>query len=402
LSIAKAVADALGHENAPPPNESNTCEWVILPILYAIGYGQREVVSRDMDSAGKFPDYTLLPDIPDHTFYLEAKAWRVSLEDNHANQALNYANQNGKRWVVLTNGHEWRLYDNDTRGLAADKMVASMAIGDTDQAIRFLEAIGKESVCSDMLADFAAEEARRRVHAADEERRRQELASRQSRLSTVLNAELTQESSPLVASMLAHLRGREGLSDVSVQDVVNHFTHGAPTPGAPGRRAGQTGPTSSEKVLVIPARDAWQDYLDFSAYVCQPNRSFQATSRIAFYVRGWVETLVPRILETVLSVELSESGIRKRTDLSKVTCARLRELVGRLGAGKGQRHLHGEREVRFLSAPKDSDTIVLPHRIENDCVAKTGRPWAFVVGQRYVPLARLLASPTKTSELIEG
>ena len=206
MDIEKAIEEALGHSQSPPPNESNTCEWVILPILYAIGYAKRDVVSRDADSAGKFPDYTLLPRETQNTFYVEAKAWKVDLENGHAIQALNYANQNGRRWVVLTNGRHWCLYDNDIRGVASDKMVAEMHLEDREQAVRFLDAIGKASVCSGILPQFAAEEADRRTRAHEEERRRQEVTARRARLSDVLKAELAGESSRLLAAMLAHLQ----------------------------------------------------------------------------------------------------------------------------------------------------------------------------------------------------
>jgi len=401
LDIEKAIEEALGHSQSPPPNESNTCEWVILPILYAIGYAKRDVVSRDADSAGKFPDYTLLPGETQNTFYVEAKAWKVDLENGHAIQALNYANQNGRRWVVLTNGRHWCLYDNDIRGVASDKMVAEMHLEDREQAVRFLDAIGKASVCSGILPQFAAEEADRRTRAHEEERRRQEVTARRARLSDVLKAELAGESSRLLAAMLAHLQDREGLGDVTAGDLVAHFTGGPIDIEEPPRPGIDRGPPSSEDVLVIPARDAWQEYLTFSAYICQPNRSFRPTSRIAFYAQGYVQTLVPRILETVPSVELSESGISAMKDLPQAVRGRLLRLVGQLKARNDRRHLEENREVVFLSGPKDTETMNLPDRIKNDCVTKNGRPWAFVVGQRYVRLARLLAGPKTTSELLK-
>src|SRR5579872_4683798 len=117
MSLADAIAEALANSTPPPPNESNTCDWIIYPLLLACGYARRDIVSRVADNDRKFPDYTILPDSP-HAWFLEAKAWNEVLEDQHAHQSLNYANQNGKRWVVLTNGDCWRLYDNQIQGLA--------------------------------------------------------------------------------------------------------------------------------------------------------------------------------------------------------------------------------------------------------------------------------------------
>src|SRR5439155_23527827 len=115
MSLADAIAQALEEANPPPVNESTTCEWVIYPLLLAAGHARRDILSRVADNNGQYPDYSILLDSP-HGWFLEAKAWNVALQDNHAQQALNYANQNGKRWVVLSNGQEWRLYDNDIRG----------------------------------------------------------------------------------------------------------------------------------------------------------------------------------------------------------------------------------------------------------------------------------------------
>jgi predicted type IV restriction endonuclease len=272
LDVAAVLNDAVEVFKSPPPNEATTCDWVILPVLHSIGYANREVISRDADSAGKFPDYTLLQDDPEHTFYLEAKAWKVDLEDGHTNQALNYANQNGKRWVVLTNGREWRLYDNDIRGLASAKLAAEMHIQERNGAIRFLQALAKASVCAGMLPHFAADESERRNREREKQQCQQELLTRRSRLAAVLNAELKSDTSLLVTAMLEHLRGRDGLDTLITSDLTTYFTGDVAGPAAP--KEPEHGDPSPEKVLVIPARDAWQDYLNFSAYLCQANRSF--------------------------------------------------------------------------------------------------------------------------------
>lgn len=49
-------------------------------------------------------------------------------------------------------------------------------------------------------------------------------------------------------------------------------------------------------VVVVPARNAWPEYREFHAYVCQPKRAFQGVRRMAFYTDGTIQTLVPTIL----------------------------------------------------------------------------------------------------------
>lgn len=393
MNIAAAIQEALERRDSPPPNESNTCEWVILPVLYAIGYGRIEVVSRDADSAGKFPDYTLLPAAPQHSFFLEAKAWKLELQDQHANQALNYANQNGKRWVVLTNGRQWRLYDNDVRGRASDKMVAEMNIEKCEEAARFLEAIGRASVCAGRLSRFADEETARRKRAQEEQQHRRELEARRDRLAAVLKEELGDQSSPLLATMLANLQTHKGLGDLTADDLVIHF---GPRPPVP---PGTIDPPRSDKVLVIPARNAWDQYTKFSAYVCQAKRSFRRTTHMAFYVHGIIETAIPQILDVVESVELSDKGIAACQGVSETATERLRNLLHTMQRIGCPGQLGQTRKVMFLTPPDSPETIRLQHPIKNDKVTKAGRPWAFVVNQSYVSMARLLAGPKTTSDL---
>ena len=44
--------------------------------------------------------------------------------------------------------------------------------------------------------------------------------------------------------------------------------------------------TSANDVVVVPARNAWPEYQQYHAYVCQPDRSFQQVTRMAFYAHG--------------------------------------------------------------------------------------------------------------------
>jgi hypothetical protein len=49
------------------------------------------------------------------------------------------------------------------------------------------------------------------------------------------------------------------------------------------------------QVVVVPARDAYPEYLEYGAYVCQPRRSFKPVERMAFYCRGQIEREIPFI-----------------------------------------------------------------------------------------------------------
>ena len=146
---------------------------------------------------------------------------------------------------------------------------------------------------------------------------------------------------------------------------------------------------SENDVVVVAARHAWPEYNQIHAYVCQPNRTFQQVSRVAFYSKGRIHPLVPRILERhddVVMLSGQYSGI-------------LGVLVERLI--KEQRRDEGERyKILMLSAPDSPDTLRLAGPVSNDLTSKAGKPTAFTQGQRYIASERLLIAKT-TSDLVE-
>jgi hypothetical protein len=195
--IETAIAEAAAYYDNPPANEAITCYWIIDPMLNALGYSRMEILPQLADGGNQFPDYTILPDT-DFTWYLEAKAWNVSLQDSHVQQSLNYANQNGKRWVVLTSGRRWRLYDNHVIGVAADKLVADMELRDGAKALEFLRAISRESVTGGMVERFAAS----------------------SRLNAELSEGLANPEGDLIRAIWQKLKSRPGLAGITRQQVV--------------------------------------------------------------------------------------------------------------------------------------------------------------------------------------
>ncbi len=197
MSLNKIFEDARSH---PPLNESTTCDWVIVPVLHGIGYASREIVSRLADNNGQFPDYTLLPETS-HTWYLEAKDWRNALQDSHAQQALNYANQNGRRWVVLTNGNEWRLYDNSVMGPAQEKLVTRRQCDDLPVLEELLRALGRDSLVSGGLDRFAL----------------------RSRFSRFMEQQLRDEQSELIKAIRQIVRRQVGLGEVTAREIRDYL-----------------------------------------------------------------------------------------------------------------------------------------------------------------------------------
>ena len=140
-------------------------------------------------------------------------------------------------------------------------------------------------------------------------------------------------------------------------------------------------------VLIVAARNAWPEYNELYAYICQPNRSFQQVQRIGFYSKGNIYRLVPRILESYDEVEMRQ-GIHD---------GELGKLVDRL-VKEQRRQIGTTFKVLLLSAPDSVETIILDSEIPNDKKSKTGKPTAFTMGQRYVS-SEALMSAKKTSDL---
>ena len=235
MTLQDQIVEAQDYANDPPQNESNTCDWVILPIIRSLGYAPRDCESRIIDSTGSYPDYTLLPNYSSATFYLEAKAWNVALLDNHVKQSLNYANHNGKRFVVLTNGQDWQLYDNAVQGQLSEKRVAHAKLQDTFQITDFLTALFKTKVLEGSLEQMATEAQERKIQEArdwqvrqqqeDEKRATQARQSELRRLlDTTLADLLSNPQGELIASIANSLSRQEEFGDISSDLLAEWFS----------------------------------------------------------------------------------------------------------------------------------------------------------------------------------
>ncbi|HTE20615.1 MAG TPA: hypothetical protein VK689_19785 [Armatimonadota bacterium] len=223
MSLLDTVAEVLAYTESPPPNEAATCLWVIYPILRALGYAPLEIQPEGSDNNSQYPDYTILPGNP-ACWYLEAKAWNVKLQDSHAHQSLNYANHNGRRWVVLTNGQVWRLYDNQVQGVAADKLVVEARLNDVSAIEEFLSSIGRASVTAGRLDRYA----------------------KRTRLVQLFRIQLADANSTAITALWNAVRKEPGLSEVSRADVVQSIQ-------ALGHSSESAGPSTNGAADVEPA-----------------------------------------------------------------------------------------------------------------------------------------------------
>src|SRR5438270_4892566 len=155
---------------------------------------------------------------------------------------------------------------------------------------------------------------------------------------------------------------------------------------------------ASERVVVVAARFALDEYLNYSAYICLPHRSFQPCVRMAFYAKNKIDRRIPKILGHIEAISGDE--IETRTDLTDSKRARLRTLLRKMEPARSEEWSKRQFKIGFLSPRDSADTLVLPDDIVNDLSTGGGRGTAFTQWQRYVSLVRLEKGPKTTSELV--
>ncbi len=117
LASISAKVEEAKQRGAPiwPLNEANTERIVIEPVLKALGYGDLDYMAQPQGVGADYPDYIVLPGL-DQRWILEVKQLDARLDERHERQAVNYANNNGAQWAVLTNGRTWWIYNTRVPG----------------------------------------------------------------------------------------------------------------------------------------------------------------------------------------------------------------------------------------------------------------------------------------------
>jgi hypothetical protein len=151
------------------------------------------------------------------------------------------------------------------------------------------------------------------------------------------------------------------------------------------------------QVVVVPAGRAHGDYLQLSAYLCQPRRPFKRVERLAFYRRGRIEREVPLVRHVADEVLFThEHAAELRTSMARFAIE-LADLIDRT-LDAGIRPADQLEKVFLLTAPDHPDTVILDAPIPNDLTDHNGRPTAWTMMQRYASLDQLRKA-TRTSDL---
>jgi hypothetical protein len=153
---------------------------------------------------------------------------------------------------------------------------------------------------------------------------------------------------------------------------------------------------TNDDVVIVAAKSAWQEYLDYSAYVCQPDRAFrEGISHFGFYYRGSIQSKIAKIRAYHPAVTFTRTEAARLRDAGEHELADLIDQLLTDGA-RVEGDAHG---VMLLSAPDNGDTTRLQAPIVNDTKTEAGRPWAWTLSQRYTRLDRLRSGVTRTSQL---
>jgi hypothetical protein len=138
-------------------NEENTKATLVEPVLRALGWDAEDIdeVVREYKTkkADKPVDYALLLALRKPLLFVEAKALGQNLIDRKwTNQIMGYASVAGVRWIVLTDGDEWRIYNSHAAVPVDEKLFRSVRISDTSSsAEQTLELLSKEQMAGNRI-----------------------------------------------------------------------------------------------------------------------------------------------------------------------------------------------------------------------------------------------------------
>ena len=132
-TITKVLQNAEKLKSNGAGNEANTKALLIEPMLASLGWDPVDLdhVEREVKVfEGTFLDYALkLPGA--QRLYVEAKGVSENLDDKKfIAQTINYANNDGVLWCVLTNGVRWRVYKTNEPAAMDRKLLFEVDLKD--------------------------------------------------------------------------------------------------------------------------------------------------------------------------------------------------------------------------------------------------------------------------------
>ena len=152
-TITKLVATAAKLKASGAGNEANTKALLIEPMIASLGWDpvDLDMVEREVKVfEGTYLDYALkLDGVP--RLYVEAKGLNENLDDKKfIAQTVNYANNDGVVWCVLTNGARVRVYKTNEPVAMDRKLLFEVDLTDDKESpadkAKLLRLIAREAV----------------------------------------------------------------------------------------------------------------------------------------------------------------------------------------------------------------------------------------------------------------
>ena len=142
-------------------NEAVTQQYVILPILRALGWEDANLASMEV-----LPEYRVGSKIPDYALkvrrrselFIECKKWNELLE-NHEKQIMTYASYSNAPIAVLTNGKNWRFYLLEKEGIPINNRIFHDCDIDSKNLNAAVYSLGKYLLRDNILSGTATKEA---------------------------------------------------------------------------------------------------------------------------------------------------------------------------------------------------------------------------------------------------
>lgn len=163
IDLRNTIAHILEHkQRLAEVNEATTQQYVVLPILRALGWDDANLASMEI-----LPEYTIgnrrvdyalrVRNAQNPVVFIECKRWDTPLSGTHETQIISYAFNSGVPIAVLTNGRMWEFYLPWVEGTSvSERIFCTIDIEEQDVPVSDLEKyLSKSNVASGQAREYA-------------------------------------------------------------------------------------------------------------------------------------------------------------------------------------------------------------------------------------------------------